>query len=262
MEHAEIIFPIIAGTSVMIILVMVIVLFIIQYNRKISLKESVHAMEIKNKELELLRKIIEVQENERETIATNLHDEVGPLLSTLKLNISRYKKKLSKKSLLESDLDEERLFIDQVIDNVRSVSHDLSPQFLLKFGLVKAIENFIKTIPDTTFSFHYPEDISEISKQTSINIYRITLELLNNLLKYDQPKKVVIHITIESNQLILTIKHDSDGITNEEFREFAKTSKGMGLTSMQSRVLIINGNLSFRKSDQPRITLTAPLNLE
>lgn len=251
---------VIAATMVMFVLMLSIVMFVILYNRKLVVKENDHKLQIKDKELEMLRTIIEAQESEREKIARNLHDEVGPLLSTLKLNISRYKKSLQKEELTTTDLDQERSFIDNIIDNVRTVSHDLSPQFLLKFGLVKALDNYLQPFNNITIELVSEINDSNLTKQISINFYRIALELINNLIKHDKPTTLKINLEIEKEQLLLKLTHNGAGITNEEFISFSKSSNGLGLTSIQSRVLVINGSLIFHKNNESTIALTAPLN--
>ena len=259
-DEKSIIFVVIAGTMVMFVLMLAIIMFVILYNRKLVTKENEHNLTIKDKELEMLRSVIEAEENEREKIARNLHDEVGPLLSTLKLNISRYKKSLQKEKLTTSDLDQERSFIDNIIENVRTVSHDLSPQFLLKFGLIKALENYLQPINDIAIELVSDIDDSKLDKQISINFYRIALELFNNLIKHDKPTSLKINLVIQKEHLLLKLIHNGTGITNEEFQAFAENSTGLGLTSIQSRTLVINGNINFHKDTEATIELSAPLN--
>lgn len=258
-DEKSIVFVVIAGTMVMFVLMLAIIMFVILYNRKLVAKENEHNLAIKDKELEMLRSVIEAEENEREKIARNLHDEVGPLLSTLKLNISRFKRLLQKEKLTEETLDKERTFIDNIIDNVRTVSHDLSPQFLLKFGLIKALQNYLQHVKEIEVEFDAPIDDASLSKQMAINLYRISLELLNNLIKHDKPTTLKISLFKQNDHLLLTLLHNGTGITNEEFTKFTKNASGLGLNSIQSRVLIINGNLNFTTDSQPTITLSAPL---
>ena len=166
---------------------------------------------------------------------------------------------MQKEKLTISDLDQERSFIDTIIDNVRTVSHDLSPQFLLKFGLTKALENYLQHINDITIELISDIDDSKLNKQISINFYRIALELFNNLIKHDKPTTLKINLVIQKEHLLLKLVHNGTGITNEEFQAFAENSNGLGLTSIQSRTLVINGSLNFKKNTEATIVLSAPL---
>ncbi len=258
-DEKSMVIIVVAGTLLMFVLILAIIMFVALYNRKLVVKETEHKLQIKDKELEMLRSIIEAQETEREKIARNLHDEVGPLLSTLKLNISRFKKSLQKEKLSISDLDAERAFIDKIIENVRTVSHDLSPQFLLKFGLVKAIENYVKPYSNIHIKITSDFEESKIDKQIIVNTYRIVLELLNNAFKHDNPTTLHISFSVQNQHLILKIGHNGVGITNEQFSNFAENSAGLGLSSMQSRVLIVNGKLHFDTTQDAKIELKIPI---
>ena len=258
-NEAEITIIIIAGTLVMVSLIMSILMFVVLYNRKLWIKESNHKLEIKDHELQMLRSVIDTQESEREIIATNLHDEVGPLLSTLKLNVSRYKKLLQKGTLTIDNLDKERSFIDSIIDNVRTASHNLSPQFLLKFGITKAIQNHIQSITTTKTEFNSNINGDSIDKQVTINVYRIFLEVINNVLKHDHPSTLTINLHQEKDQLTLTITHNGTGINNTQFHNHIQNANGIGLNSIKSRVLVINGQINYSNNQESQIQLITPI---
>ena len=107
-EKSSIILGVITGSALMVVLVLVIVIFVVQAIKRLERKENEHTISLKNKELEQLRAVIEAQESEREKLAVNLHDEVGTLLSTLKLNVSRHKRSLSKNKLTEEAEDKHK----------------------------------------------------------------------------------------------------------------------------------------------------------
>ncbi len=244
----------------MMLFIGAIILFVVTYNRKIQQKNSEHTLEIKNKELEMLKKVIETQESERDKIASNLHDEVGPLLSKLRLDMSSFKRAFDKGTLTAEKLNNEREFIDEIIDNVRSVSHDLSPQFLLKFGIVKAIRNYVSNFEKPQIAVQGNLEQLKLSRTISVNTYRVLLELINNTIKHDSPEKMNILFEEKACLLKVVMEHDGDGISNEEFESFAKNSKGLGLTSIQTRIIILNAILDFqkRKEGMSSINLSIP----
>lgn len=259
-SNQNIILLTIAGTSVMLFLVLVIVVFVINYGKRMTEKDAKHQMAIKEKELEMLKAVINSQEEQREKIGKNLHDEVGPLLSTVKLHISSFKRKLKKETLEVEDLDNENAFLDDIIKNVRTASHELTPHFLLKFGLVKAIDNFIQPIESPNFKISSTIDEDNLEKFQIINIYRILLELINNLIKHDCPTKVSIDFNIEENKLVIDILHNGNGIRNQDFDTFAKRSSGLGLNNLKSRLVLLNGDLNFFKTtEKTGINLFIPL---
>ncbi len=251
----DIVLIVVSGTLLMMLFISVIILFAITYNRKMQKKNSEYALSIKEKELEMLKKIIETQESERDKIASNLHDEVGPLLSKLKLDMSSFKRQFEKGTLTVEKLDNEREFIDIVIENVRSVSHDLSPQFLLKFGIVKAIKNYVSNIENLKINVLEKEKEVHLSRTTSVNTYRILLELINNIIKHDNATEIEIIFEKTDVFFRVIILHDGKGISNEEFKLFVKNSKGLGLTSIQSRILILNAILDFENKTKGKSSI-------
>lgn len=254
-DEKNVVLTIIAGSALIFLLILVIIIFVVYYSKKILQKESDFALSLKNKELELLRAVIQTQESEREKIASNLHDEVGPLLSTLKLNISKHKRSLEKKLLTSADLDIEREFIDNIIDNIRTASHHLTPQFVLKYGLIKGLENFISPIvsPKIELTTNLEHEYN-ISKQITINVYRITLELVNNAIKHGDPKKMGITLLQHENVLEISLIHDGKGLNEDIYNSKSDEKHGLGLHSIKSRILILNGTIKFYQKEKESIT--------
>lgn len=235
----------------MVIFILFIIFFGISYNRKFRERENAHQLTIKKKELELLKAVIETQENEREKIAANLHDEVGPLLSALKFRISKYRRQLEKETLTVEKLDEEDEYIDQILENVRSASHDLSPHFLMKFGLVDALQKHIEKFDHPVFELkaNFSQE-NQPERFLVTNIYRILLELVHNILKYEHPEKISILLDLTPAELFIELKHDGPGIDNKEFVEFVENSTGLGLNSIKSRLILVDGSLNFAKENR------------
>lgn len=260
-DEKNLILVTITGTLLLVLLIMAITVFVVTYNKKLQERINLHTLEIKNKELELLRTVIETQEAEREKIASNLHDEVGPLISRLKLDLSGMKRAFKKETLTIEKFENENEFIDLIIENVRSVSHDLSPAFLIKFGLSKAITNFTSEFTDVKVKIsNSPEEEKIYARHITTNAYRILLELINNTLKHDKCTELDIKFIHSNKELQVLLDHNGKGITNKQFSSFAHSSKGLGLTSIQSRILILNANLEFETiSGKPKVSLSIPV---
>lgn len=244
----------------MFILILAILLFVVTYNRRMREKETVHTMALKNKEVALLKAVFKAQENERESLAGNLHDEVGPLLAALKLRISLYRRSILKGEFNAENLIEEDKNIDNIIDNVRSVSHNLTPQFVLKFGLIEALNNHISNYNDPNFQLKSELKLSQLDKHIQTNVYRIALELINNIVKYDKPTKLLVEFRNRANNIHLEFTHNGKGISHQEFEKLSEESKGLGLNSIKSRTVLINGTINFilEEGKKPMIRLSIP----
>lgn len=263
-NETDLVLLVVAGSLVFFLFVVTIIAFTALYSKRLAQKDNELKMSIKNRELAVLRATIETQTSEREKIALNLHDEVGPLLSTMKLKFFQNQKDFKEGNMTEETFKSDRAFLDSVIQIVRKVSHDLSPQYVTKFGIVRAIENFVNGLDGIdAVQESSVDELVEIPSHISDNLYYITTELVNNLIKHDQIKQLRVTFDIIDNKLILTINHDGIGYSDEEFDIFEQKSKGLGLTSIKHRAIVIGGELHFRKSPEtPRIEIVTPLTLQ
>jgi len=245
-DEASIMLIVITGTLVIVILALVVVTFTVLHTRRLAEKDSQHKMSIKDKELELLKAVIDSQEAEREKIALNLHDEVGPLLSSIKFKLSKYKKDYESGKLSGQAFTDDNDFIDAIIQNVRGVSHDLSPQHVVKFGLFRAIESFTSGLNGIDFMVVSElDEEARLSKSMSRNLYCIIMELINNIIKHDNATWMEVEFFEEDSEIKVRINHDGQGVTKEQFDEFEMKSTGLGLSSIKTRLLLLDGRLNF-----------------
>lgn len=256
-NESGIILIIVVASLLFLLLVLAIITFTAIYNRRIVKKDNELKLSIKNRELAVLRASIESQSSERDKIALNLHDEVGPLLSTMKLKMFQNQKDFKAGTMKYETFQSDREFLDTIIKIVRKVSHDLSPSFVTKFGIVKAIENFMAEMEgiQAEFESNLTEEV-EVPNFISANLYYIITELINNLIKHDGIKKLVICFDLNRDDLSISIDHDGTGYSQEEFDIFEKNSKGLGLSSIKSRNIVIGGELIFKKQpNSPKIEI-------
>lgn len=260
MDAEHIFAYIVGGTLAFSLLLFVIVMFVAINNKKRKEERTQYELDLRNKELRLLKIHIETQESERERIARNLHDEVNPLISSLKLHMSKHEKMLERNELKKDDLVKERKYVDDILQQMRIVEKNLSPRYLLRNGLNNALISFLLNLPDikTTINEVNPEQTS-IPHELGINFYRIFLELTTNLLRHDNPKTIHLDMITSKNDLLIKLTHDGTGITNDDFANMSEASTGLGLTSLKSRTTIVNGSLDFQIEPTATITFKAPL---
>lgn len=200
--------------------------------------------ERKQIEQRILEAIIQTQEEDQAKYARELHDGLGPILSTLKMYVewlannsnSDNRKKISSQSIR---------CVDQAIDIVKEIANNLSPHVLQRFGLVNAIQTYINAIKDTN-----EIDITLSSNLTTrfpnpleTALYRIVLECINNSIKHSQAQRITIRFRNTGN--LLTILHSDNG-KGFDVKQTMKSSKGMGLFNMQNRVKAIGGEIVIK----------------
>jgi signal transduction histidine kinase len=180
-------------------------------------------------------------ENERSRIAADLHDEVGPLLSAIKLQINNIDGADAAESAL---IGKTSLHIDDVIKKMRDISNDLLPNVLVRRGLVPAVADFIaKVQPATTMRIGLEHNNpARFLANIEVNAYRIVQEVVHNAIKHAQAKTLGIHIKIEPQRLQITTQDDGVGFDYNRIRD---TKSGLGLLNLQSRTDVMSGDFAF-----------------
>lgn len=240
------------GILITLFLAAVVIIFVVHYQRKILLKEAQIQVMEQEKQIALFKASVEVEEKQKEKIARNLHDEINPLLVVLKLNLGRHRMAVQKNTFDPDSLKKDSELLDKAIEGIRTTCHDLIPSFLLQFGLLKALEEYIRTArhsEDMSLEFENQvstEEMEIFDKQAQLNIYRICLEILNNLFKHSQcsqlrmlTKKTPGHVEIE-------FIHNGRGVSNDDMEIYTEQSKGLGLKSLKARSLILGADINYQ----------------
>lgn len=227
------------------------ILFFVWRTRKNEKKLS-HQVEInyiqkienlKNlKKLELSQAILEGEEQERKRLARELHDGLGSWLSGIRINFLN----LRNKNLIENQdfnkLDEQ---LNSTIKELRSISHNLLPETLVKLGL----ENSLQDICSHLTSEKLKIDLqtygiqNDLSENFQIAVFRIIQELLNNVVKHSEATEVLVSCTQDADIFLVTVEDNGKG-----FSMNAK-EKGIGLKNIENRVHFLNGKLDIETDE-------------
>lgn len=246
----------------MLSLVVIVIFFSLRYSVKVLRTEKEKEKTEKEKQILVFKASVEAEENLKEKLANNLHDEIIPLLVALGRNIEQHKKDLKNNSLNESELIVDSGLTDQSIKAIRAIALDLTPSIFLNFGLIKSIEHLVMQLNSKTRSIELENKTNfsselHLPKNIQINIYRMFSEILNNLGKHADYSYLRITIANDDKNIMVNFRHDGLGISNEEIEHFTESSAGLGLKSLKSRSLILNAKLEYNK-ERPSIDLTIP----
>ena len=192
--------------------------------------------------LELSQKLIEVQEEERDRISREIHDNVGTSLFLLKMQLQSYFARLE-----EADKSSQKEIIDtltMIVETARTISHDLSPVALRELGLGKALEQLVERFEKST-EITVERDfrlLDEYFKEKwNINIYRIVQEALNNIIKHSRANQVTIRGYNEKDLLVLAITDNGTGIAESDLQRSKIT--GLGLSLMRERAHLLGAEI-------------------
>lgn len=193
-------------------------------------------------EKKLMSAVLRTEERSRAQFSRELHDGLGPLLSSAKMSLST----LSTEDM--NDKDRETLrntaqVIDEAIRSLREISNNLSPHVLNNFGLARGISNFVErivTMHKVDIAFRTKLRTERFDPNVEVIIYRVTCELINNSLKHSGCSTIDVELILQDNKLILSYVDNGCGFSPQEAAE-----RGMGLSNIRSRISSIGGHLSI-----------------
>jgi len=192
-------------------------------------------------ENELLNVTIEVEERERNRFSRELHDGLGPLLSTIKLYF-QWLAETNDAGKVKMITEKGNNCIEKAIQTTREVSLGLSSLILNNTGYVETVLNFTQSINDTQklnidFTYNSNDRFSYFLETT---LYRITTELINNTVKYAKATQVGIEFNYQKEKNLIFFTYSDNGI-GFDLANIEKVSKGLGLMHIQQRINVIKG---------------------
>ena len=231
----------------MLIFGLLVIWFLSRAQKKIiGVKLKEQALEL-TLQKELLINTVKTQEEERERISKELHDDVSSQLNIIHLNVHLLKEKLEGQSDFATIIDHIDKSLQNSTQRARSISHELMPAMLKKFGLTYTLDELANSINLTEKINIKIEGMQFIKIKDNFNllhIYRILQELINNTLKYAQANKISILFSEEPDNL-LKIQCQDNGIGFDS----EIPTEGLGMGNIRTRIKLLNGDIHFDSPD-------------
>jgi two-component system, NarL family, sensor kinase len=181
---------------------------------------------------------INTLENERKRIAADLHDELGPMLSAIKLQINHLEPSDDTETAI---LEKSSSQIDGIIQRFREISYDLLPNTLVRKGFIKATEEFIGKLKILhTLKIDFSSDGFSLSPEREVNLYRVVQEIIHNTIKHAKASTLTINISKKNKTILLQTCDNGIGFN---YTEKSLMAKGLGLLNLQSRAELLGGQL-------------------
>lgn len=203
------------------------------------------AIERRLLENRLMTAVLRTEERSRANFSRELHDGLGPLLSSAKMSLSA----LSKVDLSERDrqtLRNTSAVIDEAIRSLREISNNLSPHVLNSFGLMRGVKNFVErtqAIHPTAIRFTTNMNNERYDSNIEVILYRVTCELINNSLKHAACDQIDVELTLANERIVLEYYDNGRGFSPRDME-----SVGMGLSNIKSRISSLNGTFTLNSS--------------
>lgn len=203
-----------------------------------------------------------LREEEKKKLAFEIHDELGHLLTAMKLEMSW----ILKKKYLREDVLHEKLIkliemVETTIKKVRSISSQLRPSILDHFGIVAAIEWQAKEFQRQTAircRINLTRQDVQLDEAKSIVVFRVFQEILTNIARHANATRVDVSLQVEDNNLVLIVSDNGKGIKQEDM----VSKRSLGITGMKERANSVNGKLTIQGVSNvgTTVTLTIPIN--
>jgi len=225
-----------------------LILSAFSFYRKRRLQHKMNLQEAVMRQQDLAtRAVIHAEENERKRIAADLHDGVGQMMSAAKMNLSAFENELAFNNEAQK-LSFEKLMslVDESCREIRSVSHQMMPNALLKSGLASAVKEFLDKIDNRIIKINlHTEGLQErMDDNTETVLYRVIQECVNNVIKHSGANNLDISLIRDRDGISATIEDNGRGFdTNDK-----QKSEGIGLKNISSRIAFLKGTVDFDSS--------------
>ena len=234
-----------------------------------KLEQRVHArtqeLEQKNAELrKLSARLLQTQDEERRRIARELHDSVGQLLAAVSMNIasvSREKAKLSTSAA--SAVSENMKLIEQVSNEIRTMSHLLHPPLLDEVGLRSALKWYTDGFSERSkinVTADISEDLGRLPREVELSLFRIVQECLTNIHRHSGSLTALVRLARSRQQVTLEVKDEGKGFPQGQYGASGSEIPGVGLRGMRERVRQLGGQLEITSNGKGTlVSATLPL---
>ena len=197
----------------------------------------------------LAKRLIDLLERDRDQIAMELHDHIGQILTSLKINLEVIQGQLSSvHPEFEDRIKASSERAVHALTDIKNISRGLKPRVLDSLGLISSLRELFNDIEKDTgivirfFSSKVPD---RFEKEKELAIYRIAQEALNNIVKHAQASRVFVNLIGREDRILLSIEDDGIGFDLGEAMEIANGKGPLGLLIMRERVVQLRGEFNI-----------------
>jgi signal transduction histidine kinase len=231
--------------AAMLVLISLTSLYLVQFNRRMFLQVAA----ISERRSELAQQLISMQENTFRSIARELHDDFGQILTAIGVMLQRTGRR-------DPDLREVQEIVQATLEKVRSLSHALHPAALEELGFESALAQYLPDFErQTGIAIQYEKlgESREVDGSVAIQLYRVMQEALNNAARHSKSTRASVRLRFLPDTVVLEVEDEGVGFGSRE-------RPGMGLVSMRERAEMVNGRVEFldRDGGGALVRLTVP----
>lgn len=233
---------------------LILIFFFLRRQRKYKMEKE----EMRNRfEQTLLKTQLEIQEHTFNYISQEIHDNIGQILSLVRINLN-----VLAENLPDVHFEKTDELLGKVIRDLRTLSHNLNSNRLQEIGIVEGLRSLLQQLEKTgkySTEFNAPNSsLSFVNKDNSLILYRMVQEVLNNIIKHAHASKIIIDIEPKGSQChLLKISDNGRGFDTSKLQE---NKTGIGLQNIFTRAKMINSGVSIKSSEEEGTTIVFEIN--
>lgn len=256
-KNNQLISWLLAVVCIFLMAVTVLVLLFYRNNKRLWLQQKLlHELELQkikqDHRISMLSAMLEGQEQERTRLARDLHDGLGGLLSSIKIELSQIG--LDQNRQLKSGIDRTLAHLDDAVNELRRIARSLMPEILMNYGLAEATKEFCKNLRETGVNlvcqvYHYTDSFA---KEKQVVLYRIIQELVNNAVKHSAATQILVILQQSGDTIFVTVEDDGKGFDLSK----TQSGNGAGLANVKARADFLNAKLDIHSSPDNGTSVT------
>src|SRR5882757_3850241 len=263
-QGQELYVVVLLGMVLALLLVGFILFLLFLYQKRQHRQEKEMAHMKQEYEQEVLRSQLEIQEATFKTIAQELHDNIGQVLSVVKLSLSILP--LDAQHPAYESVQNSRQMLNKVIYDMADLTKSLHTDRIAQIGLVEAIRFDLESLRRTGLvevGFTVAGEEYAFENQRAIFLFRMFQEMINNILKHSKATQVNIAVNYSiDNKFVLKVEDNGEGFDVDKKRTTASSSSGIGLKSMTNRASLIGAQISVQSQPGKGTSIKVELPLE
>jgi two-component system, NarL family, sensor kinase len=246
-EVSEITIAILAGTLVLVILGLFIVNFLLIHNKR-SQQHYHEKQQLESRfQQELLKSQLEIKENTLQNISQEIHDNIGQVLSLVKLNLGNIN--TGSPDLLMQKIEDSYELVGKAIHDLRYLSKSMNTDYVTDMGLLRAVEHEVEMIQKSgAFSevaLHVDGEPLRLDPQIELILFRIVQEIISNIIRHAKASDIAVNVSYNDPVLKITITDNGCGFDLGPFSLYETNQFGLGIRNMHTRAHLVGATFSM-----------------
>jgi PAS domain S-box-containing protein len=212
---------------------------------------------------QLSHSLLKAQDEERRTISRDLHDSAGQILTVLGLNMTRMRKDSEQGRQIGKSLEDSENLVQQLSDEIRTMSYLLHPPLLDEIGLPQAIDWYANGLMERSglkIAINVSDGFDRLPSDIELALFRVLQECLTNIHRHSSSKTAKISLSRRAETVSLEIVDEGQGIPVNRLAYVEKKHAGVGITGMRERVRHIGGTMAIQSNDGgTKVLFTVPI---